>query len=145
MDVLIRLAETRDYPAIAGLLHKELGYPKLDKALLYQRMDRMAADEDFTTAVAEKDGTVVGFMGLNRRLSYNYDGEVIQIIALAVSESCQGQGIGGRLLRWAEDYARQLGIFDFIVSSGFQRLDAHRFYEGNGYRKTSYTFKKHVE
>lgn len=145
MDILIREVETRDYPAIAGLLHKELGYPKLDEGLLYQRMDRMAAEERFTTAVAEKNGTVVGFVSLERRLSYNYTGEVVQLIAFAVSEACQRQGIGGQLLRWVEDYARQFGIYDFTVSSGFHRPDAHGFYESHGYRKTSYSFKKHVD
>ena len=144
MNFLIREAMHSDYTAIAGLLHNELGYTKLNYERLCERLDRITAMEYYTTAVAELDGAVVGFIGLRRGLAYNLDDEFIQVMVLAVSAKFQNQGVGRRLLQWSEEYARRMDIHVFVVNSGLSRLDAHRFYEQNGYRKASFTFKKSI-
>lgn len=102
----------------------------------------MADNSDYAAIVAENNNTVVGFLGLRRGIAYNFDGEYIQIIALAVSERMQGQGIGSHLLTWAEAYGRENGVVKFTLNSNMHRTDAHQFYERNGYQKSSFAFYK---
>jgi len=69
----------------------------------------------------------------------------MRIIALAASKEHQNQGIGSALLKYAEDFAVSRGVTAFALSSGLKRLEAHMFYERNGYDKRSYGFGKDID
>ena len=142
MQLTIRKAEPDDYLSIHALICNELGYAQTDYDKLCSRLEIMGSDSKYTTTVAESDGRVVGFIGLCRCIVYNVDGEYMQITALAVLEELQNKGVGSQLLRWAEDYALSVGVKNVVLTSRFHRTAAHAFYEGNGYEKKSYAFKK---
>lgn len=63
---------------------------------------------------------------------------------LAVRGDFQKKGIGSKLLKYAEDYALKKGLSHLILNNGFQRTEAHNFYESKGYDKLSYCFTKMV-
>lgn len=142
MTVTVREATPSDYPVIFDLIRNELGYQSLDKVKFLQRMALMETDANYVTIVAEADSGVVGFLGLHRSIAYNLDGAYIQIMALAVSERMQNQGIGKQLLSWTETYCRTNDIHKLTLNSNIRRSAAHALYERNGYSKLSYAFYK---
>lgn len=146
MNLTIRNLDEDDYEAIYNLTCNELGYQKLNIEEAFRRFEAIRNREDSQTFVAVYESEVIGYIGLAKGIGYNLDGdgEYLQIIALAVKKAYQNQGIGSRLLAFAEDYARSVNINSLTVSSGFQREEAHLFYERNGYIKRSYTFNKYL-
>ncbi|WP_268894989.1 GNAT family N-acetyltransferase [Paenibacillus albilobatus] len=64
---------------------------------------------------------------------------------LAVKKELQNSGIGTKLLKHTENYAKEMGISSIILCSGFKRTDAHAFYVHNGYDKVSYCFDKVIK
>ena len=145
MDIIIRDAQPHDYMAIQMLIENELGYANQDRSKLCDRLERMKADERYMTIVAEIEGKIAGFIGLHKGISYNHEGEDIQIIALAVIADLQNKGIGSRLLKWAEEYSINNNVQLLTLTSRFHREDAHAFYEHNGYVRTSFAFKKYLK
>lgn len=66
------------------------------------------------------------------------------IFDLVTKSNRRGCGHGREMLLYLVDYARMFNCENIALSSGFQRLDAHRFYESEGFRKTGYTFYKTI-
>lgn len=81
---------------------------------------------------------MVGFVTIVQALSVGVPIGYLHIQALAVKKEFQRGGIGTKLLRHTENYAKEIGISSIILCSGFKRTDAHAFYEHNGYDKDSY-------
>jgi GNAT superfamily N-acetyltransferase len=70
-----------------------------------------------------------------RKYLYVYD--------LITAEPSRSKGYGRELLLYLEDLGRAEGCDTLALTSGFQRSDAHRFYEDKmGYRRVSYAFTK---
>ena len=144
MQMLIRKSQDEDNISIGNLINEELGYKDLNYEKLLNRLQKMKSDDKHLTVVAEIEGKVIGFIGFYKGIAYNYDGEYIQIIALAVKKEYQNRGIGSQLLKWVEDYAIGHNIRSFGLNSGLHRTEAHSFYENNGYLRKSYGFVKEI-
>jgi ribosomal protein S18 acetylase RimI-like enzyme len=101
-----------------------------------------------TTLVAELSGEIVGF--IDARLEQSPDAmhrEMIYcvIAEIAVSREHRSQGIGGRLLRAAEDWGRQLGAEFALLEYHSANTRASLFYqERMGYRPASITAIKRL-
>lgn len=144
MNLQIRKMKCNDYDAVASLIRNELGYSELNFDSFVVRMDLIETDPFHTTFVALQANQIVGFIGLHKGTAYELDGEYLRIIALAVSQKQQGQGIGTALLKYAENFAFQIGVSSFALNSGFKRVEAHAFYEKNGFIKRSFGFSKNI-
>jgi len=140
----IREARPEDYLPIFELIKNELGYPQVDYDKLCTRLENIRSDARHLTAIAEADGQVAGFIGIYVGIAYNYDREFIQISALAVRKELQNRGIGSRLLQWAEEYAAKNDYQILKLTSRLHRVEAHAFYDRNGYEKKSYGFSKEI-
>ncbi|KAJ6118282.1 acyl-CoA N-acyltransferase [Penicillium samsonianum] len=95
-------------------------------------------DPSVTFVVAMKDESLVGFLQLRRGTSERCIDKMenkIQLQRLYVSESCQGLGIGKRLLARAEKEARGMGGKNIWLASWKPNLKAERLYESTGYLK----------
>ena len=138
----IRKAQHFDYPAICSLINNELGYKSVKLNELSSRIKAMNQDKNYYTFVAVADDAVVGFIGLMKNMTYEFNGLCMRVLSIAVAEGHQGAGIGKSLLRYAEEFAVSKGIDLFMVNSGTDLADAHRFYEKNGFKKSSYGFWK---
>ena len=142
MDVEIREAYEKDCSGIYSLISHELGYPHVDFEALSLRMKRMKDARIYHTFVALLDNQIVGFIGAVEGIAFEIDEDYFRIIGLAVSKLHQNKGIGSLLLNHIENFAISKGISTFTLSSGLERIEAHQFYEHNGYIKRSYSFKK---
>jgi GNAT superfamily N-acetyltransferase len=72
--------------------------------------------------------------------SFARGAEVVRITALVVAEDARGHGLGRRLLREAERFARACGAQRLEISSGIQRTGAHAFYLECGYTESGRRF-----
>ena len=71
------------------------------------------------------------------------DGEVVGMIGLHLQFHLHHVNwIGGKLLAWAEEEARQAGAEMTELSTNVKRHDAHRFYLREGYEQSHFRFTK---
>ena len=144
MNIEIREAHENDYGQICSLINNELGYPDVDFCDLTVRMRKMNQDKNYRTFVALLDDKIIGFIGTVQIIAFENKSDYMRITAFAVSNNYQNKGIGTSLLKHVENFAVSNGITSFYLNSGFKRLDAHAFYEHNGYEKKSFGFKKDI-
>ena len=145
-DLILRKAEDRDAPAIARLLiiiarlHHGLrpdvfsdAGPKYDETAVRE----MLRDENQHIAVAERDGTALGYaiaqvkslgdggLIVSRRIYYIDD--------LCVDETARGQGIGKALVAYCRKEAKALGCDAVELNVWTANRGAAAFYEKCGF------------
>ncbi len=134
MPAIIRTAILEDASALADLL-SELGYKTSEEQMLI-RLRRVIDVKEYATFVAVVEDKVVGMLGVRCGFHYARDGKYAQIIALIVSASYQGRGIGRLLVDTAESWAKENGVGRLIANTALHRADAHRFYEALSFEHT---------
>lgn len=93
--------------------------------------------------VAVRDDDVVGVCQVMIFPHFQHTaGWCCELESVHVRSDQRSQGIGARLLRAAEELGRQAGCYRIQLTSRNVRLDAHRFYEREGYVAMSQGFKK---
>jgi GNAT superfamily N-acetyltransferase len=141
VEVTVRDAQINDVCDLAELMGV-LGYPTTEEQMRY-RLDKILSDSSFRTFVAEDANRVVGFIGVQRSVVYEMDGEFLQVCAISVLPAYQKSGIGRRLMEAAEAWARECGCIKVTLTSGNQRVHtAHPFYRKLGYEQTGVRFVK---
>jgi predicted N-acetyltransferase YhbS len=141
-SLTIRPIELSDASAACALI-QQLGYerPFDDVADWIESLAKGAQSQ--AAFVAEVANHVIGWIEIsiqNRLQSAPY----ALIGGLVVKEGFRNQRIGQRLCEHAEAWSWTTGVAIVRVTSRNTRLDAHRFYENNGYRltKVSHIFEK---
>ncbi len=136
----VRLAAHADAAAIASLA-TQLGYPS-DTAQAAARLAALAGHPDIRALVAERDGEVLGFIGLMVFPAFHRDGLHAYITALVVDAALRGSGAGGALLKAGEAWFKERGATRVNLTTALHREDAHRFYERQGYELTGKRYGK---
>lgn len=102
-------------------------------------------DPNLRYQLAELNGEGVGMVGLHMQFHLHHVNWVGEIQELVVMPQARGFGVGSKLLAWAEEQARLAGAELTELSTSTKRLDAHRFYQREGYQHTHFRFTKAVE
>ncbi|HEX8953764.1 MAG TPA: GNAT family N-acetyltransferase, partial [Polyangia bacterium] len=90
----------------------------------------------------EDDGRIVATLQLTTLQQLSSRGaKVAQIEAVRVASDLRGRGLGAQLVRFAVERARAAGCARVQLTSHKERLDAHRFYEQLGFRRSHEGFK----
>lgn len=139
---LIRPAQAQDAAGVAALLG-ELGYP-CEREEAAERLHALAEDPDQRLLVADLHGELVGLVALDLMYYLPLGARTCRITALAVADSVRRQGVGRRLLREAEQFARQAGAARIELTSAQHREDAHAFYRACGYDCGAMRFVKRL-
>ncbi|MDN4599662.1 GNAT family N-acetyltransferase [Paenibacillus sp. F6_3S_P_1C] len=142
MEIRIREIVANDYTDVVFLWNDVLEIRNVNDENFRVTTEKMNEDGNYKTFVALSENAVVGFVTIVQALSVGVTIGYLHIQALAVKKEFQHRGVGTKLLRQTENYAKELGISSIILCSGFKRTDAHAFYEHNGYDKDSYCFDK---
>lgn len=121
-DYSVREAVREDRDDIGGMVRLFWGEPE---QLTFGK--RYMVDE-LPALVAESAGRVVSF------ISYAELGGDLLIVALGVTPSCQGAGIGRRLVRMIENKAKTLSKKRMLVSTSNDDLLALAFYQSMGFQ-----------
>ncbi len=136
--MIIRGALRADLDAIVALLvddvlGKNRDYPVVDEH--YEAaFAAIEGDPRNLLVVGDEDGEVVACMqityipGLGR-----HGGERSHVEAVRVRGDRRGTGLGGELMMWAIDQARERGCRLVELTSDKRRPDAHRFYTRLGF------------
>lgn len=128
--VVMRELTVGDAGATAALA-KELGYPTTPEEMAARLAGRQG-NADMAAFAAVVDGQVVGWLDVAVIRHLDRD-PLCEICGLVVASSHRSQGVGARLVEFAEQWAREQELTEMIVRSNVIRDDAHRFYRREGY------------
>ena len=137
-QLTIRDAVLSDSSTLA-VIESQLAY-QMEEALIRERMKELNEAGD-RILVAVYNSEVIGMIVLHRTyfLHRPPDGRVS---TLGVLDGYRNFGVGKKLLEEAEKIFRELGCTRVEVTSGGQRVDAHRFYLREGYVEYPKRFRK---
>jgi len=141
--VPVRPATEADAASIARLMG-ELGYPSTP-GQVRDRLARVAGDDDYAAFVALADGEVAGFLGMQRGWPFEHDRPFARIVSLVVDARVRRRGLGARLVRLAEEWARERGAYVLMLTTNVRRHEAHRFYESMDFSRTGYRYARALE
>ncbi len=136
----VRPASLQDADAIASLV-TQLGYPS-DVAQVAARIELVKTDPDIRALVAEREGQVIGMIGLMVFPAFHRDGQHGYVTALVVDAAVRDSGAGAALLAAGETWFRERGVSKLNLTTALHREDAHRFYEKRGY---TYSGKRYTK
>ncbi|WP_374724596.1 GNAT family N-acetyltransferase [Calidifontibacillus erzurumensis] len=101
--------------------------------------------ENYKLFALFEENTLASVVGFQPMITLYY-GRFVWVCDLVTDENKRSKGYGEKLLSFVNQWAKQHHFNTVALSSGLQRLDAHRFYEEKmGYQKVSYVFKKSLE
>lgn len=136
-NVNIRRATADDVPAIVAMLADDPLGAKRERpgdaayAAAFKDID---ADPRQLLMVAQSGDEVVGTLQLTFIPGLSRLGATRALIeAVRVRSDQRGGGLGGQLIAWAIDTARERGAAMIQLTTDASRKDAHRFYERLGF------------
>jgi len=140
--VLIRKAVQEDVSQLSVLMG-ELGYPTTTDEMEH-RFSKINSNSLYNTQVAEKDGVIVGMIGMLLGFHYEKNENYVRIVALVVDSKYRKQGFGEKLIEKAEEWAKKKGANRIVLNSGnrSERNDAHHFYIRRGFEGKATGFYK---
>jgi GNAT superfamily N-acetyltransferase len=135
----IRIAQSDGEIAACFPVMKELR-PHLDGASFVARV-RLQEQTGYRLACVTVSGSPVAVAGF--RVGENLAwGRFLYVDDLVTLPGERSHGYGKALLDWLENYATTEGCGQLHLDSGIQRKEAHRFYEREGLKISSYHFNK---
>jgi GNAT superfamily N-acetyltransferase len=137
--VIIREARAADAPSMVELIG-QLEFA-VEQAGVIDRLERLAASGE-PVLLAEADGAVVGLLDWHVMTTIHRPQPIGRLVALVVADGHRGTGIGRALVAEAEQRMRSRGCEKMEVTSNLRLGEAHRFYEGLGFERSSYRFAK---
>ena len=150
--IIFREATAADLPAIVALLDDDdLSRGREDASLpldprYLAAFEAITADPNQMQVVADLDGRVVGTMQLSFLAGIAFRGSWRgQIEAVRIARDLRGQGLGQQMIQWAVERCHERGCRMAQLTSKLDRIDAHRFYERMGWKKSHAGFKLQLE
>jgi GNAT superfamily N-acetyltransferase len=139
----IRDAKTEDALRLAELA-AQLGYPTTAQEV-GARLAKYASSTDERVIVAVDGKTVVGWTSV-AVVDHFYIPRYAEISGLVVDADSRGRGVGALLIAEAERWAADKKLDLVRLRTNVVRVDAHRFYERQGFikTKTQYSYEKSV-
>ena len=142
-NLRFRLAQRADLPSIVRMLaDDDLGrqrerYEDPLPEAYYSAFEQIENDPNHELIVAERNGEVIGTLHLMFLPSISFQGSLrAQVESVRVDKQFQSQGIGGAMMQWSMQRAKQRGAHVVQLTTHKTRLDAHRFYERLGFKGT---------
>ncbi len=135
---------------------RELGLKELLMAyeVVSQLRTALSYDEfeDLIYEMIKSDYKMFGILDGEELVSYAgvaigtnlYHKRHLFVFDLVVSREYQNKKYGTMMLEYLNDYAKMGMCEKIVLSSGFEKTNAHRFYENNGFVKKSFVFVRSV-
>jgi GNAT superfamily N-acetyltransferase len=140
---MIRNAKVTDAADILVLL-EQLGYPA-EQQLIADQIMLLNHHADHELLVYDQEEKVVGFISIHYLPQLAMKGDFANIAYFCVDANNRNGGIGAVLLERAEQLVKERHCDRIFVHCNGHRVDAHRFYERNGYVDSpKYYVKKFV-
>ncbi|WP_410982324.1 GNAT family N-acetyltransferase [Bacillus cereus] len=94
-------------------------------------------------SLCNEDSEAVSLAGVAVCTNF-YNKKHVFVYDLVTAEAHRSKGYGEELLSYIEKWGKEQGCTCIALTSAFSRIDAHRFYEREGYGKVSYSFHKEL-
>lgn len=108
----------------------------------YVSLLKVMVKEGYKMFALYDQGKIMAVTGVSI-LTNLYNGKHVYVYDLVTKEGERSKNYGAQLLSFIEKWGVEQGAKTVALTSGVQRLDAHRFYENKmNYQKTSFSFKK---
>jgi GNAT superfamily N-acetyltransferase len=128
-----RPARLEDLPAVVALVSE--GDQQMEDGHV-AAFHSIEGDERNEMFVLDEDGVVLGCLQITYIPGLGRGGaERAHLEAVRVRPDRRGEGLGGDLVRFAIDRARERGCGLVQLTSNKRRVDAHRFYESLGFEQ----------
>ena len=106
--------------------------------------------EDLIYDMRHMEYKMIGIMDKEELITYAgvavqtnlYHKRHLYVFDLVTDKKQRAKGYGKMMLEYLVDYAKMGMCENIVLSSGFDREDAHEFYEKNGFVKKSFVFLK---
>lgn len=139
----IRKIKLEHLDSVFELLN-ELYENKIEYSNFTKKYKESLKDSNFYGIVAIECNKVVGVL-ISRVISrLAKKNNILFIDDLIVNQKYRNTGIGKLLIQTATTYAISKECGALELTSMIQNVNAHRFYENNGFEKRQYKFKKHL-
>ncbi|MCA9379833.1 GNAT family N-acetyltransferase [Candidatus Dojkabacteria bacterium] len=139
---MITIATKNDFKSILAL-YKQLWekWDMFDEAKLKEifENDLNTKRKEYLIAKVEDEGLGVCSVRINHDWHYILTATIDELI---VHKDHRGKGIGKQLIKKAFEYAKTKNCYRIELHSNIRRTEAHDFYKGLGFDKSSYFFKK---
>lgn len=142
--VSVRHAEESDEASVYELVTALMAV-SLDQRSFHEIFARNLRDDKVLYYVVERDGFVIGFASLHIEPQLHHAGLVGEIQELIVHETVRDKGIGAQLVSQLEQEAEKQGCVSIEVTTKNFRVDAQRFYEQVGFKRTHVNFTKDLK
>ncbi|GKU84724.1 N-acetyltransferase [Niallia sp. NCCP-28] len=114
----------------------------LDETNYLQLVQEAREKNQYKMAALYKNTQITAVIGFMPMVTL-YNGRFIWVCDLITDANNRSKGYGTKLLSYVEEWSKKHGYDIVSLSSGLQRIDAHRFYEEKmEYNKGSYVFLK---
>jgi len=108
--------------------------------------------EDLIYDMRYMDYKMIGIMEGDKLITYAgvavqtnlYHKRHLYVFDLVTDEKERAKGYGKMMLEYLVDYAKMAMCENIVLSSGFEKEEAHKFYEEQGFAKKSYMFVKTI-
>lgn len=144
MSVELRRATLSDSDAVYMLIC-ELKQTHFDKTAFDAGFAARLEDPNFHCQLALHNGQPQGLITLHLQFHLHHANWIAEIQELVVIPQARGLGVGKLLLEWAEAEARCANAETIELSTSTGRVNAHRFYQREGYLPSHLRFTKALE
>lgn len=134
-DVYIRAATEQDAPIVYDFICL-LEESALDVDAFNAVFQRNLRNPDIHYLVAERLGTLLGFVSCHIQHLLHHAGKVGEIQELFVRSDLRSQGIGQKLIVALNALAQKEDLINLEVTTNQKRLDTIRFYERELFTRT---------
>lgn len=113
----------------------------LDESSYLELVTEAQKEEGYKMFALFAGNNIVAAIGFQPMITLYY-GRFIWVCDLVTDANHRSKGYGEKLLSCVHTWAKENNYESVALSSGLQRIDAHRFYENKmAYNKASYVFK----
>lgn len=140
MNFEIRPAVTGDFAAVYPLFEQLWPNKPLNRTALFEVFDRGVRSQTDELLCAVSDGIIIGFCAFAIVNNLWQEGAIAYVYAMVIDEKFRGNGFGSKLIQTVVSTAKEMGLKRVELDSGFQREQAHRFYQKLGFEKRAYLF-----
>ncbi len=141
MVVTIRIADTDSEIAACFPVMHELRPHLAGAESFVSRVREQQRHGGYRLAFRSDESGVVAVAGF-RILENLASGRILYVDDLVTLATARSQGHGAAMLQWLEAYAGDDGCVSLQLDSGNHRVDAHRFYDREGYARIALRFAK---
>ena len=138
-NILIRKADKKDLDEVFRLINilenKTFDRKKFEDCFL-----DVLNNKNIQCFVASIEDKIIGFSSVSIFNQLHHCGKVAEILELVVDENYRNKNIGKSFIDFIKKFAEENKSTTIDVASNKTRINAHRFYEREGFKSSHFKF-----